>query len=121
MASTMSTCRRRSRSCGRSSMAGAPQPSGDEIARINAEHLIKTRLAPADLLFVFGTRDGVTERIDAAYRLWRDGYCRWLIVSGGMTPGSDRSECHIIKSGLVAGGVPSASILEEHRALNTGE
>jgi hypothetical protein len=40
-----------------------------EIAQINAEHLITTPLKPADLLFVFGTREGVTERVDAAYRL----------------------------------------------------
>ena len=45
--------------------------SVSEIARINAEHLITTPLKPANLLFVFGTREGVTERVDAAHRLWR--------------------------------------------------
>ena len=30
----------------------------EEIARINAEHLISTPLEPADLLFVFGQRGG---------------------------------------------------------------
>ena len=34
-------------------------PSDEEIARINAEHLISTPLRPADLLFVFGARYGV--------------------------------------------------------------
>ena len=97
------------------------KPSAEEIARINAEHLLSTPLKPADLLFVFGTRDGVEERIDAAHRLWRDGYCRWLLVSGGRTPGSDLTECHIIKSGLVSRGVPADLILEEHAATNTGE
>jgi uncharacterized SAM-binding protein YcdF (DUF218 family) len=97
------------------------KPSAEEIARINAEHLLTTPLRPADLLFVFGTRDGVNERIDAAHRLWRDGYCRWLLVSGGLTPGSDLTECQIIKTGLVSRGVPAAAILEEHRATNTGE
>jgi hypothetical protein len=38
-------------------------PRVSEIARINAEHLITTALRPADLLFVFGTREGVTERV----------------------------------------------------------
>ena len=33
-------------------------PSDDEVARINAEHLISTPLEPADLLFVFGQRRG---------------------------------------------------------------
>jgi len=100
-------------------MAGLLTP--ELITRINAEHLPVTPLKPADLLFVFGTRDGVDERIDAAWRLWRGGYCRRLIVSGGMTPGADRTECEIIKAGLVARGVPAALILEEHRATNTGE
>ncbi|MCP3368483.1 YdcF family protein [Bradyrhizobium cajani] len=93
----------------------------EEIARINSVHLLTTPLQPADLLFVFGTRDGVVERIDAAYSLWHRRYCRWLLVSGGMTPGSDLTECRIIKDGLVSRGVPAELILEEHRATNTGE
>jgi hypothetical protein len=36
--------------------------SAEEIAEINATHLIKTPLKPADLLFVFGTREGVEQR-----------------------------------------------------------
>ena len=54
-----------------------------EIAEINARHLIETPLRPADLLFVFGTRADVAERVDEACRLWREGYFRWAIVSGG--------------------------------------
>nr|WP_249136916.1 YdcF family protein [Bradyrhizobium tropiciagri] len=96
-------------------------PSDDEIAAINAQHLIETPLRPADLLFVFGTRDDAAERADAAVRLWRDGFARCSIVSGGITPGDDRSECEIIKAAMVAGGVPAERILEEHRAQNTGE
>ena len=88
-------------------------PSDDEIAAINARHLIETPLRPADLLFVFGTRDDAAERADAAVRLWRDGFARCSIVSGGITPGDDRSECEIIKAAMVAGGVPAERILEE--------
>jgi len=99
----------------------ARKPTSEEVARINAEHLLTTPLRPADLLFVFGTRDGVIERIDAAHRLWHDGYCGWLLVSGGLTPGSHLTECEIIKAGLVSRGVPAHLILEEHRATNTGE
>ena len=68
-------------------------PSDAEIAEINAGHLIETPMRPADLLFVFGTRVDVDERVDAAVCLWRDRMFRWAIVSGGVTPGSDRSEC----------------------------
>jgi uncharacterized SAM-binding protein YcdF (DUF218 family) len=96
-------------------------PTEAEIAEIDATHLIRTPVKPADLLFVFGTREDVGGRVDEAYRLWREGYFRWSIVSGGMTPGAPLSECEIIKSAMVARGIPAERILEEHHALNTGE
>ena len=96
-------------------------PTEMEIAEINARHLIETPLGPADLLFVFGTREDVDERVDEACRLWRAGYFRWAIVSGGITPGSDRPECDIIADAMIAGGVPADIILREDRAMNTGE
>jgi uncharacterized SAM-binding protein YcdF (DUF218 family) len=96
-------------------------PSAAEIAEVNTKHMIQTPLAPADLLFVFGTREDVALRADTACRLWREGLFRWSIVSGGVTPGSALSECAVIKPLMVAGGVPSDLVLEEHRATNTGE
>lgn len=96
-------------------------PTADEIAEINRTHLIDTPLRPADLLFLFGTREDVALRAETAARLWREGYFRWSIVSGGVTPGSEQSECTIIKAAMVAAGVPADLILEEHRAMNTGE
>jgi uncharacterized SAM-binding protein YcdF (DUF218 family) len=96
-------------------------PTAREIAEINATHLITTPVKPADLLFVFGTRQDVGRRVDEAHRLWREGYFRWSIVSVGVTPGSKLSECEIIKSAMAARGIPPERILEEHRAMNTGE
>ncbi|UWU66830.1 YdcF family protein [Bradyrhizobium sp. NC92] len=96
-------------------------PTADEIARINHTHLIDTPLWPADLLFVFGTREDVGLRVDTAARLWREGLFRWSIVSGGVTLGSEQSECSIIKAAMVAAGIPADVILEEDRAMNTGE
>ncbi|MCP3477209.1 YdcF family protein [Bradyrhizobium sp. CCGUVB1N3] len=96
-------------------------PTADEIAAINATHLIETPLRPADLLFLFGTREDVALRAVTAARLWRDGYFRWSIVSGGVTPGSEQSECKLIKAAMVEAGIPAGRILEEHRAMNTGE
>jgi uncharacterized SAM-binding protein YcdF (DUF218 family) len=72
-------------------------------------------------LFVFGTREDVERRVDEAFRLWREGFFRWSIVSGGVTPGATRSECEIIKAAMVARGIPPDRILEEHRSMNTGE
>jgi hypothetical protein len=85
-------------------------PSEAEIAEINARHLTSTPIKPADLLFVFGTREDVERRVDEAYRLWREGYFRWSIVSGGITPGAPLSECEIIKSAMVARGMPPERI-----------
>jgi uncharacterized SAM-binding protein YcdF (DUF218 family) len=96
-------------------------PTEAEIAAINASHLIDTPIKPADLLFLFGTREDVERRVDEAFRLWREGYFRWSIVSGGVTPGSELSECEIIKAAMVARGIPAERILEEHRSTNTGE
>jgi uncharacterized SAM-binding protein YcdF (DUF218 family) len=70
---------------------------------------------------VFGTREDVGIRVDEACRLWREGLFRWAIVSGGVTPGSDRSESEIMAGALIAGGVPENIILREDRATNTGE
>jgi uncharacterized SAM-binding protein YcdF (DUF218 family) len=97
------------------------RPSEAEIAEINSKHLIDTPLAPADLLFVFGAREDERLRATTACRLWRGGMFRWAIVSGGVTPGSDVTECAIIKAEMVEGGIPQDRILEEHRATNTGE
>jgi uncharacterized SAM-binding protein YcdF (DUF218 family) len=96
-------------------------PDASEIAAINATHLIETPLVPADLLFVFGTRVDEALRAETACRLWRNGYFVHAIVSGGVTPGADESECAVIKRAMVAGGIPADRILEEHHATNTGE
>jgi uncharacterized SAM-binding protein YcdF (DUF218 family) len=99
----------------------APRPTADEIVGINRTHLIDTPLRPADLLFMFGTREDVALRVDTAAMLWREGLFRWSIVSGGVTPGSEQSECAIIIAAMVAAGIPPDRILGEHRAMNTGE
>lgn len=97
------------------------RPTAAEIAEINAKHLIETPLKPADLLFMFGTREDVALRVDTAARLWRGEYFGWSIVSGGVTPGSEQSECAVIKAAMVEAGIPAGRILEEHRAMNTGQ
>jgi uncharacterized SAM-binding protein YcdF (DUF218 family) len=96
-------------------------PSEAEIAEINARHLICTPIKPADLLFVFGTREDVARRVDEAARLWREGLFRWSIVSGGVTPGSSLSECAILRDAMIARDIPAERILGEDRAMNTGE
>ena len=96
-------------------------PDAAEIAAINATHFADTELSPADLLFVFGTRQDAGLRAEKACALWREGLCRRAIVSGGVTPGSHLSECEIIKDAMIACGMPGEIILEVRRAQNTGE
>lgn len=91
------------------------------VARINREHLIETPVEPADLLFVFGTRHGVPEFVAEAARLWRMGYYRHAVVSGGATAGIAEAEANVIKRGMVEAGIPGHVILTEDRATNTGE
>jgi uncharacterized SAM-binding protein YcdF (DUF218 family) len=95
--------------------------SDELIEAINRQHLIRTPLEPADLLFVFGTRHGVGEFVEAAAELWRGGYYRWALVSGGPTRGEPDDEASVLSRLLVDAGVPRTAILTEHAAMNTGE
>jgi uncharacterized SAM-binding protein YcdF (DUF218 family) len=99
-----------------------PSPlTAELVERINREHLIATGLEPADLLFVFGTRHGVPQFVAAAADLWRRGYFRWALVSGGPTLGLAEDEAAVLSRLMVEAGVPREVILTEHRAMNTGE
>ena len=89
-----------------------------QIAAIN-QASDRTPLKPADLLFVFGTREEVL-RAESPAGSGATAISH-AIVSGGDDAGSGLSECSIIKPAMVAGGVPAERILEEHRATNTGE
>ena len=96
-------------------------PDAALIEAINCRHLITTPVEPADLLFVFGTRHGVAEFVADSAVLWRRGYFRWAIVSGGPTPGGEADEATVLKRLMVQAGIPAEVILTEHAATNTGE
>tara|TARA_E500000305_G_scaffold53421_1_gene42648 strand:- start:7 stop:612 length:606 start_codon:yes stop_codon:yes gene_type:complete len=95
--------------------------SASLIEKINKEHLIETPIKPADLLFIFGTRHGVAEFIEEAARLWRRGFYRKAIVSGGITPGGTKPEGTVMKHLMIEAGIPDEIILTETQASNTGE
>ena len=100
----------------------ADEPLSDELVdAINRRLLVQTPLRPADLLFVFGTREGVDEFVEAIARLWRDGFCRRILISGGPTWNDDDAEALVIRRRSIAAGVPDDVILTEVRATNTGE
>jgi uncharacterized SAM-binding protein YcdF (DUF218 family) len=91
------------------------------IAAINRDLLICTPVEPADLLFFFGSRHAAPEMVEAAADLWRRGFYRWAMVTGGPTGGIDDDEAAVIARGMIAAGVPAEAILTEHWAGNTGE
>ncbi len=101
--------------------AAADDISEDLVRGINTRHLVRTSLKPADLLFVFGTREGVDEFVEAIAGLWRDGFCRHILISGGPTWNNDDAEAFVLQRGIVRAGVPDDAILLEPRATNTGE
>jgi len=96
-------------------------PNAAEIAEINARHLVRTPIKPADLLFVFGTRETLARRVDEALRLWREGLFRWSIVSGRCDAGLAAFGMRDHQQAMVAARHAAELILEEHCALNTGE
>src|SRR4051812_50162836 len=79
-------------------------PTTDEIARINRAHLIDTPLQPADLLFMFGTREDVALRADTAGGLWGPGAFFWSVVSGGGAGGGGGNQWASNKEGGGGGG-----------------
>lgn len=80
-----------------------------------------TPLEPADVALLFGTRHGVEEFCDETMRLWREGYFKKLIISGGCTAGQDVAEAKLIAEALLKRGMPANAMILECEALNTGD
>lgn len=91
------------------------------VEAINAYLLVRTEIEPADLAFIFGSRHGIERFCDEAARLWHERYFPHVLVSGGVTPGDDRSEASILRALLIERGVDKNAIFIEERATNTGE
>ena len=83
---------------------------------------------PADVAVVFGCRvfpDGslslaLADRVRSGVELYRQGYCRYLIMSGGPGPG-DIHETEAMKRYATELGVPAERILTDRLGLSTDE
>jgi uncharacterized SAM-binding protein YcdF (DUF218 family) len=95
--------------------------SGNDLQRIADYVMPPFPAGPSDLGFLFGTRHGVPEFCEAAYKLWQDGMFSRLLVSGGLTGGSPVAEAEMIGERLVKLGVPESALILETVATNTGE
>ena len=84
--------------------------------------------APADCIIVLGAgTDGQTpnpvfrERLNHAVTLYQEGYADIILLTGGYSPGNDRSDAAIAQSWLVGQGIPESAILLEERSTITQE
>ncbi|MGE5403371.1 MAG: YdcF family protein [Candidatus Saccharibacteria bacterium] len=60
-------------------------------------------------------------RMDEGIRLYREGYCRYIIVSGGKGPGESISEAQCMRLYLASHGVSSRAILIEDESRSSTE
>ena len=88
----------------------------------------KDEAAPADCIIVLGAgTDGRTpspifrERLNHAVTLYREGYADIILLTGGYSPGNDRSDAAIAGSYLQSLGIPETAILLEERSTITQE
>ena len=94
------------------------EPNPADYARIGAYVVVATPLEPADLCFVFGTRNGVEPFADViADHFHRKFYSR-IVITGGATLNEPIPESDVIKERLVARGVPDEAILCERSSAN---
>ena len=78
-------------------------------------------LFPTKYALVFGTRHGVSAFVQDILSLYCEGYCKSLIISGGITRQDAPSEAGTIFQALVKRGISEDSIILEDEAANTGE
>lgn len=88
-------------------------------------HAVMLKPGKADALIVLGyvSKDGhihplLKERLDEAYKLFRQYGHKYIIVSGGAV-GSRSSEAELMKKYLVEKGVPAKRVLKEDKSYNT--
>ncbi|MCL6516366.1 YdcF family protein [Alicyclobacillus sp.] len=88
----------------------------------------RQRPRPADAAIILGAyTDGyrpgtaLTKRLKVGLDLYRRGYVRFLIVSGGRGPDESVSESRSMKRFLILNGVPADVILEDRHSADTWE
>lgn len=88
-------------------------------------HAVMLKPGKADAIIVLGyvSKDGqihplLRERLDEAYKRFRQYGHGYIIVSGGAV-GSRHSEAELMKKYLVEKGVPAESVLKEEKSRNT--
>lgn len=70
---------------------------------------------------VYGTVPSpfLVARVEEGFRLYREGYGKYIIVSGGQGPGEDISEARAMKNYLVSRGVEESRVIIEDKSTST--
>ncbi len=83
---------------------------------------------PADAIVVLGAAQYngrpspvLAARLDHALELWKEGYAKRIVVTGGKRPGDRFTEATASADYLIARGVPDADILREVQGRTTWE
>jgi uncharacterized SAM-binding protein YcdF (DUF218 family) len=82
----------------------------------------------ADVILVLGRRlesdclsSVFAARLDHAAALWRQGMAPRILVTGGLTGRSSRTEAEVGREHLLSAGIPEGSLLVEERSRHTLE
>jgi len=96
-----------------------PQPA--EYPRIGRYVIVRTAIEPADLCFVFGTRNAVDDFADTVAAHFHRGTYKRIVIAGGATLDQTLTEADDMHQRLVARGIDETRILCERQSTNTGE
>lgn len=91
----------------------------EEIKKITDYIFIESNPQKADLAIVFGTRQN--EAIKKVYELYRDGFVRKILVSGGINRITKENEAIRISRQLIEQGVRKEDIILEDQSTNSLE
>jgi len=89
---------------------------------------MKTKPKSSDCIIVLGCQVKGTnpspflqERLKEGIRLYKEGYGKHIIVSGGKGPGEDVTEAEAMKRYLIDKGIDESNIIIEDKSKNTME
>ena len=94
----------------------------DKLKGIGDYILVETPLCPTDIAIVFGTPHSCDIFTDHIVDLWKNGFFKRCILTGGaLVRGTSVSESAYLKSLLTDRGVDPSCLITEGRSTNTGQ
>lgn len=78
---------------------------------------VNQRPIPSEAIIVLG--GGPIQRVATGAQLFRRGYGRWMILTGGAPPGSSCTEAELMASEAMKLGIPARRLILDNRALST--